>query len=97
MKSVITKLEINDDASTHSVKMYDLDIKDKPRHGVTVKRIFDVWTGKTVVKISSIVKDGAPVLSLSTMDAVARRIIPNARVENVVKGSKITIREYAAN
>lgn len=96
--SVITALAPITEDATWTETPYALEIKGQPERRVTVKRILDADTGKRVVRIATLAPSGIPVVALPTLDQIARRIIPGARVQpNTVKGTATLIREYAAN
>lgn len=95
MKSVITKLEVSE--KWLGVTKYDLEIKDAVVPNVIVEKHTDVNTGFESVLVQSPIRDGKAVLSLSTMDAIARRIIPDARKyagNHVTNKSQVMIRRY---
>lgn len=96
--SVITDLAPINADKTWTETPYKLEIKGQPAHGVTVKEVLNPETGKRVVRIAAaLAPSGIPVLPFPTLDQVARRIQAGARVVDYVKGSKLAIREYAAN
>lgn len=78
--SVITTLEANTEDATFGRTPYRLEIKGAPAYGVRVTELLDPNTGKRTVELIVPAPDGTPALPLSTMDAVARRIIDGARV-----------------
>ena len=94
--SVITKLAANTTDATWGETPYALEIKGKPAHGVTVKSILNVETGRKIVRIAAMAPTGVPALPLATMDQVARNILKGARVTSYIKGTA-HIREYAAS
>ena len=94
MKSVITKLEVAE--KWLGVTRYDVEIKGEVVPNVIVELRTDVNTGYQHVFVQSPV-DG---LSPSTMDAIARRILPGARKyagNHVTPASKVRIGRYAAS
>jgi hypothetical protein len=93
--SVITALAPIHEEKTWTETPFKLELKGKPEKRVTVKQILDTETGKRMVRIATLAPSGVPVQPLSTLDAIARRILPNARVQRIVKGSAALIREYA--
>lgn len=94
--SVITALAPINADKTWTETPYKLEIKGQPAHGATVKEVLNPETGKRVVRIATALSPtGVPVLPLPTLDQVARRIRPGARVERYIKGPKLHIREYA--
>jgi hypothetical protein len=95
--SVITALAPITEDKTWTETPFKLELKGETERRVTVKEILDTETGKRVVRIAALAPSGIPVQSLSTLDAIARRIIPGARVTSNFKGASNLIREYAAN
>lgn len=93
--SVITALAPATEDSTWTETPFKLEIKGQPAHGVTVKRVLDPETGSKFVRIAALAPSGIPALPLPTMDQIARRILPDAKVRSYVKG-KLHVREYAA-
>lgn len=94
--SVITALAPMTEDATWEMTPYALEIKGQPAHGVTVKRVLEPSTGHRIVRIAAMAPTGIPALPLATLDQIARRILPGARVQSYTKGSKIHVREYAA-
>jgi hypothetical protein len=100
MKSVITALEPVASGITFSASAvetpYTLEIKGQPEPMVKVTRLVNPENGSKMVRIVAMASAGQPILSLSTMDAIARRILPNARVTTANKGSAAFFRLYSA-
>lgn len=99
MKSVITKMEKNEDASVWGVERFDVEIKDSKVPNVIVERRTDPNNGFVSVLVQVPVVARKPVLSLSTMDAIARRILPDARVyagNHVTAESRVQVRRYTS-
>lgn len=94
--SVITALAPVNEDKTWTDTPYRLELKGETAHGVTVKTVLDTETGKRVVRIAALAPSGIPVVALPTLDQIARRIIPGARVERSIKGTANLIREYSA-
>jgi len=94
--SVITALAPLTEDKTWTETPFKLELKGQREYRVTVKEILDTETGKRVVRIAALAPSGIPVQPLSTLDAIARRILPGARVQTVTKGRSAVIREYAA-
>lgn len=95
--SVITALAPVNADKTWTETPYKLEIKGQPAHGVTIKEVLEPSTGHKLVRIAAMAPTGIPALPLATLDQIARRILPNARVQSYAKGSKIHVREYAAS
>lgn len=93
--SVITLLEPNTDEMLLGQTPYKLEIKGAPEPRVKVTELMDLNTGTKTVRIIARASQGVPALALSTMDAIARRILPNARVKASGKGHSGMHREYA--
>lgn len=93
--SVITKLAPSEEDSSYNFRAYELELKGKPAHGVAVRETFEMVGGKRGVRVSAMVGQKGPAAPLSTMDAIARKILPGARVVDYKKGSKLITREYA--
>jgi hypothetical protein len=95
--SVITKLAPVLEDRVLGKTPYALEVKGKPEPRVTIAELLDPDTGARTVRITALANDGKPVQALPTLDQVARRILPNARVTSYNKaatGVRIT-REYA--
>lgn len=94
MKSVITKLEARTEDQTYGRIPYDVEIKGAKPANVVVAKL-----PKLSDKTETLVEITAPVglLALSTMDAIARRIIPNARHRVTYAGTSAQRRVYASN
>lgn len=96
--SVITALIEDRDNMTLGITPFKLEIKGQAEPRVKATRFIDVNTGKvSKVRITALAADGVPAQPLSTLDAVARRILPNARVTVANKGRAQFYREYAAS
>ena len=94
--SVITRFERSEEDSRYNDHAFEVQIKGKPAHGVTVRRMLDADTGKRTVIVSAMVKpDGSPALPLATLDQLARRAVDGARVQQFLKGSKVWTRTYS--
>lgn len=94
MKSVITKLVARTEDQTYGRIPYDLEIKGSKPANVTVAKLPKInETGQTLVEITT--PEGA--LALSTMDAIARRILPDARHLITYNGKAARRRVYATN
>jgi hypothetical protein len=76
----ITRLTENLDASTVGQIAYHLEIKGQPMPAVRVLRLQDLKTGQQRVEIRTPLVDGQPVLKVGVLDAIARKILPAARV-----------------
>jgi hypothetical protein len=76
----ITELAPNLDASTVGQISYRLEIKGQPVPDVKVVRLQDLKTGKQSVEIRTPLVDGKPVIVVGVLDAIARKILPAARV-----------------
>jgi hypothetical protein len=92
--SVITELSPIMEDALWGKTPYALSIKGQPEPRVKVKEVLDVNTGETSVEIIALVDDDKPVLALSTLDQIARRIKPDARVQHSRKGSVNMVRLY---
>lgn len=97
MKSVITSLEPNREEMLLGFTPYRLEIKGEPEPRVKVTEIRDIETGKATVRIVAMAAAGTPVQALSTLDAIARKILPGARVTARLHGSAAFSRFYAVD
>ena len=100
MKSVITNLSpITEEMTwgTTSKTPYALEIKGEAQRAVTVTELMDTSTGKKMVRIVALAVAGVPVQPLPTLDQVARRILPDAKVQayNKAEAGNRIVREYA--
>jgi hypothetical protein len=94
--SVITALVADTENMTLGVTPFKLEIKGSPEPRVTATKFIDIDTGKvSKVRIVALAADGVPAQPLSTLDAVARRLLPNARVTAAHKGTAQFYREYS--
>jgi len=90
MKSVITRLEADNENMTLGSTPYVLELKDKPEPRVKVRKVQDLNKGGFEVQIE------APAdIAVSTLDAIARRLIPQARVKVAGKNHATIIRYYS--
>lgn len=96
--SVITALVPDTENMTMGVTPFKLEIKGSPEPRVKATKFIDTETGKvTKIRITALAADGVPAQPLSTLDAVARRLLPNARVTAANKGRAQFYREYAVS
>lgn len=93
--SVITKLSPIIEDAVWGATPYALEIKGKAERRVTITELMDPDGGRKTVRIIALAAAGVPVLPLSTLDQIARNILPNARVQSPSKGDTRHIREYA--
>lgn len=94
MKSVITKLEARTEDQTYGRIPYDVEIKgERPANVVVAKLPKLSAEAQTLVEITTPVGS----LALSTMDAIARRILPDARHLVTYAGASARRRVYASN
>jgi hypothetical protein len=93
--SVITKLAPITEDMTWTKTPYALEIKGKPEKRVTVNKHLNPDTGATTVHIVALAAAGTPVLPLSTLDQIARNILPGARIRTPHKADNRLVREYA--
>jgi hypothetical protein len=96
VKSVITSLEPNREEMLLGFTPYKLEIKGEPEPRVKVVEIKDITTGAATIRIVAMAAAGMPVLALPTLDQIARRILPNARVTARLHGSAAFTRLYSA-
>ncbi len=95
--SVITKLAPVTEDMTWGITPYALEIKGEAERRVTVTELLDTENGGKRVRIVALANAGTPVQALPLLDQIARRILPNARVQSFNKsasGNRI-VREYA--
>jgi hypothetical protein len=94
--SVITALIADTENMTLGVTPFNLEIKGSPEPRVKATTFLDINTGKvSKVRIVTLAADGVPAQPVSTQDAVARRLLPNARVTARHSGSSQFYREYS--
>lgn len=95
MKSVITKLIARTEDQTFGRIPYDVEIKGAVPGAVVVAKLPKISdTSETLVEITT---PATGSLALSTMDAIARQIIPGAKVRAMYGGTTARRRVYAAN
>jgi hypothetical protein len=93
----ITAIRANNEDATLGVFPYEIEVKGKTEPLVKVVKLLDLETGAVTVSVQTPVTDGKPLLTLSAMDSIARRILPNARVYAGNKGhAAVKRRIYAA-
>lgn len=98
MKSVITKLEARTEDQTYGRIPYDVEIKGEAPANVVVAKLPKLSAAtQTLVEITTPLVGGSPLLALSTMDAIARRILPDAKVLTSYSGASARRRVYASN
>lgn len=90
MKSVITKFEVIEENVSLAVTPYRAEIQGKFDPRVKVQKVQDLKKGGYYVQVQ--VPKGK--LALSTMDALARRVHPSARVLNDLPGVSVHVRTY---
>lgn len=96
--SVITKLVARTEDQTYGRIPYDVEIKGKAPAGVVVAKLpklSDVT--QTLVEITTPLVAGSTSIALSTMDQIARNILPGARVLVTYAGKSARRRVYASN
>lgn len=94
----ITAVRPNTEDRTLYTLPYEVEVKGQPEPRVKVKLVTDVETGALTVSVETPVADGKPLLNLSAMDSIARRILPGARVYAGNKGhAAVKRRMYAAD
>jgi hypothetical protein len=82
----ITAIRPNTDDETLGKLPYEVEVKGRTEPLVKVVRLLDLDSGAVTVSVQTPVTDGKPLLSLSAMDSIARRILPGARVYAGNKG-----------
>jgi hypothetical protein len=90
MKSVITALVPDNDNLLLGVTPFKLELKGQSEPRVKVQKIQDLEYGGFTVKIVA-----PSEMAVSTLDAIARRLLPNARVYAGVKAGPTKVRLYA--
>lgn len=95
--SVITKLAPITEDMVWGKTPYALEIKGQPEPRVSVAKMLDTDTGATTVRIVALAAAGKPVLPLSTLDQIARNILPDARIAGRNKADNRETRIYAAS
>jgi len=93
---VITNLVVDTDAMTLGVWPFKVELKGKPEPRLKVRKLQDLSTGELTVSIEAPVVDGKPIVAVSTMDTIARRVLDGARVYAGNKGGTVRYRRYAA-
>jgi hypothetical protein len=96
--SVITALVEDVQNMTLGVTPFKLEIKGQPEERVKITKFVDINTGKvSKVRVTALAADGKPAQPISTLDAAARRVLPNARITVRNHGTAQFYREYAAS
>lgn len=95
MAAQITKLAPVTEDMTWTTTPYELEIKGEAERRVTVSKILNPDTGKTLIRIVALATEGVPAQSLSMLDHIARTISPAAKVQAYNKASARIVREYA--
>jgi hypothetical protein len=94
----ITAIVPNNEDATLGVLPYQIEVRGKLEPLVKVVRLMDLDSGDVTVSVQTPVTDGKPLLTLSAMDSIARRILPGARVYVGNKGhAAVKRRIYAAD
>lgn len=93
--SVITGLTQNIDETVLGFMPFDVELRGKREPRVKVHKLQDYKTGALSVRIDVVAASGKPVVALSTLDAIARRVLDGAKIEKTVKGALKHIRHYA--
>lgn len=93
--SVITALAPNNSELLFGEVPYLLEIKGQPEPRVKVTELNNWDLGVKTVRIVAMAAEGVPALPLPTLDQIARRILPGARVKASLKGRAGLHREYA--
>lgn len=93
----ITAIRPNNEDATLGALPYEIEVKGKLEPLVKVVKMLDLEDGSVTVSVQTPVTDGKPLLTLSAMDSIARRILPGARVYAGNKGhAAVKRRIYAA-
>lgn len=99
MKSVITKLEANLSERVLSGNImrtpYVLEVRGAAIPNALVHEMLDINTGSVTVLVQVPKSDGKPVLAVSTIDAIARRVKAGARAYAGNQGGPLMVRRYA--
>lgn len=95
MKSVITKFEVIADEVTLEQTRYVVEIKGQAMPLVKVTKVQDLVHGGYTIRVEVPKVDGRAILADSTMDALARRVDPNAKVYGGNKRGMVKVRVYA--
>lgn len=93
--SVITGFAKNVEDATLGRTPYVVEIKGQNPGGVRVAELMDADTGTVSIEVIAPAPDGKPVLALSTMDALARRVRATAKVAFNGQGPTTLRRVYA--
>jgi hypothetical protein len=79
--ATITRVEERTEDQTYGRIPYDVEIKGARVGGLSVSKLPKLSDKtQTLVEIKVPAPDGKPVLSLSTLDQIARRVLPEARI-----------------
>lgn len=95
MKSVITKMEVIAEQATLAETPYAVEVRGVAMPAVKVVKVQDLVRGGYSVRVEVPKVDGRPILSVSTMDALARRVMPAAKVYAGNRGGAVTRRLYS--
>ena len=96
MKSVITKFEVLTDEVTLDRTPYAVEIRGQAMPSVKVVRVQNLTVGGYTIYVEVPKVNGRPILAVSTMDALARRVSPVATVYGGNKGGEVLRRVYSA-
>jgi hypothetical protein len=93
---VITALEPITEDATWTTTPYKLEVKGETERRVSITKTMDPETGAKTVRIVALAAAGVPVQPVGLLDYVARRILPNAKVQAYDKSADTRIvRQYA--
>lgn len=95
MKSVITRLEADRDNAGLGEMPYLVEVKGQQVNGMKVVRQQDRTNGKLEVHVRVPRVNGKAVVSVSTQDAIARRVLDGARVKLNALGAMHQHRVYS--
>jgi hypothetical protein len=95
--ATITLVEARSEDQTYGRIPYDVEIKGARVGGLAVSKLPKLSAdGQTLVEIKVPAVAGKPVLSLSTLDQIARRVLPEARILNRSKTGPARLMIYSA-
>lgn len=95
MKSVITGFEVITEEVTLERTPYAVEIRGEAMPAVKVTKVQNLTMGGYTIWVEVPKVDGRPILAVSTMDALARRVKPDARAYGGNKGGAVLRRVYS--
>lgn len=95
MKSVITRFEENTSEQMLGKMPYIVEVRGQRVPNLRVEKLTDIESGAVTVLVEVPKSDGRAILAVSTMDALARRVKPDARAYAGNKHGAVARRMYS--